>query len=258
MKLNRIVAAWLLIPVVLSGFALYDRWHTPLRDFPSMVLWAWERPERLEFLEQRRDVAVAYLTATLFLAGDTVIIRSRHQPLRVPPQIPLLAVIRVERDHQNRPTLSSLQRDQAVGSIVALIGHRKITGVQVDFEAAVSERNFYRQFITELRRRLPTQQSLSVTALASWCTDDIWMQGLPVDEVVPMAYSMGVDNGAIRRRLARQRDFGPSYCRSSIGVATDESLPWVPRGRRVYLFNAKPWTKQEFERMEREVSKWQR
>src|SRR5437667_1977445 len=80
-----------------------------MASFPKTILWAWERPERLSFINPKK-VGVAFLAQTLYLRGDTVTVRFRLQPLEVPPQTFLIAVVRIESDRLERPLLSSSQR----------------------------------------------------------------------------------------------------------------------------------------------------
>ena len=56
-----------------------------------------------------------------------------------------------------------------------------------------------------------------MTALASFCVGDRWLDGLPVDEVVPMIFRMGTDNERIRSFLAAGNDFQDPMCRTSYG-----------------------------------------
>src|SRR5262249_59556332 len=63
-----------------------------------------------------------------------------------------------------------------------------VSGVQVDFDAVESERPFYRDLLTRLRPKLPPTTSLSIPALASWCAADAWLDGLPIDEAVPLLF----------------------------------------------------------------------
>ncbi len=56
-------------------------------DKPSLVLWAWERPENLTFLAGRRT-AVAFLASTIRLEGGGAEVCPRRQPLRVRPETP--------------------------------------------------------------------------------------------------------------------------------------------------------------------------
>src|SRR6266508_4606932 len=53
-------------------------------QLPATILWAWERPERLDFIDVAR-VGVAFLAKTIYLRGDRVISRPRLQPLTLPP-----------------------------------------------------------------------------------------------------------------------------------------------------------------------------
>ena len=67
----------------------------PLPGFPRLVLWAWERPERLEFLNPR-SAGVAFLARTVSWNAGQITSRPRLQPLRVPPETALMAVVRLE------------------------------------------------------------------------------------------------------------------------------------------------------------------
>src|SRR6185295_20218925 len=63
--------------------------------FPHRILWAWERPEDLEFLDSRQ-FAVAFLAQTLVLKNDEVEYKPRRQPLKLKPDTKLIAVTRIE------------------------------------------------------------------------------------------------------------------------------------------------------------------
>src|SRR5437016_392162 len=89
------------------------------QHFPSVVLWAWERPEDLEFLDPHR-YAVAFLAQTLVLKGDEVVFTPRHQPLKVASKTELIAVSRVESQKTTgqRAALTPIQRERLVTLIV--------------------------------------------------------------------------------------------------------------------------------------------
>jgi hypothetical protein len=55
----------------------------PLSSFPHIILWAWERPEVLDFIDPDA-VGVAFLAGTLSLSDEHVSVRPRLQPLSVP------------------------------------------------------------------------------------------------------------------------------------------------------------------------------
>ncbi|HMB54606.1 MAG TPA: hypothetical protein VKU40_14915, partial [Thermoanaerobaculia bacterium] len=109
---------------------------------------------------------------------------------------------------------------------------------------------FYAELLTDLRSRLP-ETPISITALASWCLGDPWLEAAwpgppPIDDAVPMLFRMGVDEQRVRRHLASGGDFSSPLCRRSLGLATDEPQPPLPASwleeRRLYLFHPRPWS----------------
>lgn len=208
---------------------------------PRTVLWAWERPEDLTFLDTQ-EVGVAFLATTLALSGERVAERPRLQPLRISPGTSLVAVARIETDHAMRPLLSQSQRDETVRRLADLARRPGIAALQIDFDALKSEREFYRALLVDLRREMPGSMPLSITALASWCIDDDWLHDLPVDEAVPMLFRLGVDVRQVRGYLTAGGRFQNSLCKESAGISMDEPVPPVLDGRRLYVFNPRPWT----------------
>jgi hypothetical protein len=88
-----------------------------------------------------------------------------------------------------------------------------------------------------------------MTALASWCEADHWIDGLPVDEAVPMLFRMGHGERA-------PREFRPSLCKGSVGVSLDEPVTVPSRDARLYVFSPRAWTRADFETVTREVRGW--
>lgn len=225
-----------------------------LSMLPPVMLWAWERPERLDFIDPRA-VGVAFLAQTLHLSGPDVVIRPRLQPLRVPPGTTLMAVVRIDVDRLHPPALSLQQRESAAAAIADRRELPEIAALQIDFDAAVSQRSFYRDLLHDVRRHLSRDLPLSMTALASWCTHDAWLEGLPVDEVVPMVFRMGADQDRVRRYLDEE-DFRVAHCRQSLGVSTDEPLPSRRPLRRLYLFHPQSWSPDALTRILEEIGQW--
>jgi hypothetical protein len=223
----------------------------PLASSPCVFLWAWERPENLEFLDPR-DAGVAVLVKTLVLKGTRITVHPRMQPIELPPGITTIAVVRIETDAE--PPSASV-RDEAVRQILDLAS-RPAAGIQIDFDARASERDFYRELLAKVRRRLPPGKKLSITALASWCIYDDWMSDLSVDEAVPMLFRLGVDEAQVRRYLAGGSDFRAARTRFSLGISLDELPLKLPGGRRVYVFNPRPWTWESVDGALRYVRKW--
>ncbi len=223
-----------------------------MASFPRLILWSWERPDDLRFLDQR-SVGVAFLARSFTLRGDDVVVRPRMQPLRVPPGAMVIAVARIEADLSGAPALSSQQGSQLASGIAELARLPDIRAVQVDFDAKRSEREFYRAVLIDLRRRLPESMPLSITALASWCMGDNWLNGLPIDEAVPMLFEMGPDSHAIDRSLESGREFNAPACRSSVGLSANDALRGVGQRRRVYLFPYQSWKPSDVERIAKQL-----
>ena len=220
---------------------------------PPLVLWAWERPEDLRFLDPKQ-AGVAFLAGTVRVGRDGMSYRPRMQPLQVAPETRLVAVVRIER-------ASGAARDpetaKRVAAEIARAGNLPgVFAVQVDFDATVSEREFYRQVLVELRRKLPPSTPISITALTSWCIGDRWMSGLPIDEAVPMLFRMGAGQAEVTNRIRSGHDFREPICRTSLGVSLDEPWPKLPSGRRLYAFSPSPWTERSVQKLLEELQSW--
>ena len=214
---------------------------------PSKIIWAWERPEDLRFLDPK-EFGVAFLAQTIFLDGGDVIPKQRRQPLDVTPGTYIIAVTRIEtnKGSNNRPSLSDDQRRKVVSLIRNTIDLPDVKGVQIDFDAVVSERSFYRSMIKDLKSQVPPDMPLTMTSLASWCTGDAWFNDFPVDEAVPMAFQMGADEEKIKTFLRNGNDWNEPLCRGSYGLSVDDPLGvQLKPGRRVYYFKNSPWVKSD-------------
>jgi len=207
---------------------------------PHLMLWAWERPTDLRDLDAH--VGVAFLAQTLIVRNDGVGVVPRRNPLRVSPATPLVAVTRVESGEAGAATLGPPAIAAMATAIADTMTLPHVRGVQVDFDAAESERTVYRALIVAVRAALGPDVPLSLTALASWCAQDRWMDGLPVDEAVPMLFRMGPLNEPYAG-LARSTSAAAPECRGALGTSLDEPLRVRAAGRRVYVFSAAPWTR---------------
>jgi len=164
------------------------------------------------------------------------------QPLAVRAGSPIVAVARIETDRATPATLSPQQINDTAREISELGSLPNVFMIQVDFDATQSERSFYRSLLTELRAKLPESTLLSITALASWCKGDNWLDDLPIDEAVPMLFRMGVERNQFLSQLAAGEKFNATRCQGSVGISTDEPLPQLPVVQRVYVFNPASWT----------------
>jgi hypothetical protein len=223
--------------------------HGRMDALPRLTLWAWERPSDLRDIDPG-TTAVAYLALTVRVHGTAVAV-PRRQPLVIPvdSRLRMIPVVRVETAPD--AVLNDATANGAAQQIVSAVRPGG-AALQVDFDAKLSERAWYRIVLTEVRHRMPANLPLSITALASWCSDDRWMQGLPVDEAVPMYFRMeperwfapaGLDQFKIREPL----------CEGSVGVSTTERWPDWYRDQRVYVFSDRGWRVDSIGAVERRV-----
>ena len=221
----------------------------PLSTLPNMILWAWERPENLEFIDSKK-FGVAFLAQTIEINGAEVAVLPRRQPLKVTANTKLIAVTRIEtsRQSEKKAALTDPQLAEISLLILKTLELKNVSAIQIDFDAAVSEREFYRKLLTDLRQKLSKDVQLSMTALASFCIDDDWIKDLPVDEVVPMIFRLGADEKPVKTYLANGNDFKIPICQTSYGIAVDETIKAnFPNSRRVYFFNIRSWSEKDVE-----------
>ena len=239
--------------ILFCVLALLGCAREPSSPASTLVLWAWERPEDLRFAPASIEVAV--LVGFVEIAGDGIEARGRRFPLQVarPPET---AVVHVEISHRQPLRWTPALRSRLSAAVLHYARAFPARRVQIDFEVRASERQALLDLIADVRRGLPRGTALSMTALASWCDGEDWLNQVPADEIVPMLFRMERGGEAIERRLAAGGDFRNSRCRSALGVATDSPIGRAPPGRRVYLFNPRSWSEAEFERAGSLVGGW--
>lgn len=242
----------LCISLIFFTFACSKTAPKTNNEMPQKILWAWEREEDLRFLDVK-NFGVAFLAQTLFLETDETIYKPRRQPLKLAPETFLIAVTRIEtsKDNSKLAALSDEQQKKIVIYIKKTLELPNIKAVQIDFDALASERNFYRNLVYDLKKELPENFPLTITALASWCVGDAWIKDFPVDEAVPMAFDMGADDKKIREFLFRENDWNETLCRTSYGISIDEPLKvnFKPN-RRFYYFKSKAWKSEDLKIIE--------
>ena len=172
-------------------------------------------------------------------------VRPRQQPLKLPPGVPSIGVVRVDADAGF--AASEVQKLGIVQAASELPKKFPIKGVQIDFDATLSQRSFYTEVLKSVRDGLPKNVPLSITALASWCLDDPWIRDLPVDEAVPMLFQMGPDSSRVVAHLNAGGDFKVESCRHSAGISLGEPVWRLPRARRLFVFSPKGWGASAFE-----------
>lgn len=205
-----------------------------MNALPARTLWVWERSEDLSSLDPR-TTALATLDRTIVL-GRTATVITRRQSYVFPAGTTRIAVVRIEAPGEIGPDLEQ----PTAGLILNTLSGPPVAALQVDFDARQSQRVFYVGVLRNLRRRMPPDMPLSITALASWCSSDDWLGGLPIDEAVPMFFRMEPDRRDAPMELLRFRVREP-LCLGSIGISTREPHSASTDGKRVYIFPDRGW-----------------
>jgi hypothetical protein len=218
-----------------------------------LILWASERPEDLRFA--REDVEVAAQTEFVVLTGEGVFVRRRRFAL-LSARPPAIAVAHIQIDHHAPLAWTPAQRAAVAAAVLQLARSRAIRRVQVDFEVRRSEQSILLDLLNDVRRGLPRDVKLSMTALASWCDTETWLERAPVDEIVPMLFRLGQGGQRIKANLEAGGDFTEPRCREALAVSSDEPLRRAPAGRRVYLFSPRSWTAASYANVREEVAEW--
>jgi hypothetical protein len=239
--------------LVLLSLFLAGSCRPAAKPTSPLILWAWERPEDLRFAGAAAEVAVQ--TGFVEISGDGLQARGRRFPLKTSAP-PSTALVHVQIDHERPLLWTSLLRARTSAAILHYSAAIQARRVQLDFEVRASERRVLLDVIGDVRRGLPSGTLLSMTALASWCDTEGWLERAPVDEIVPMLFRMTTGGEALRKRLAAGGDFRNPRCRAALGVATDSPIARAPPGRRVYLFNPRSWTEADFEKARQGTEAW--
>jgi hypothetical protein len=238
----RLTLVLILLSITLSAC---QRSHPALRSLPAHMLWAWERVEDLRWLPP--EVGVAFVASSVTLEGSRTQVARRANPLYVRPDTRLMPVVHVDASWRNPPELNAAQQQAIVEQVLRVAQPYRV--VQLDFEVRRSQRPFLKAVLAELRRRLPPETALSMTALASWCMGDYWLDGIAADEIVPMLFRMGRDQQNIRQHLNHTGHFPRYNCQAAVGFASDEPVVPIAGGRR-YYFSAQPWRAAEWQRIQ--------
>jgi hypothetical protein len=208
----------------------------------DLHLWVWQRDEDLSFIDTD-SVSLALWIATITIDQRGIDVAARANSVIYPSEARMLAVVRLEI----APGFEAQALESISEVIGALVAPLAVDELQIDFDARVSQRDFYRRLIDTLRAQLPAH-SLSITALASWCYGDPWIADLPVAAAVPMYFRMGEDGGQISHYLSSGRQIPATICRDNAGHSLDEpEVPAAP-AQRIFVFSPEPWNEDLLER----------
>ena len=201
----------------------------------------------------RRKYAIAYLDRTILIT-DQIETVPRMQPLLIPQNAKIIAVVRIEAP-QARAKLDSHLNWQKKSQTKSwkLAEDNRSPHCRLTLTPPGHSGLSTASVIEETRRRMPAKMPLSITALASWCSRPSWLEGLPVDEAVPMLFRMGGDS-----RFAKQPgwNYEPTapQCSTSVGVSTDEAWPAITNNKRIYVFHPRAWNPVALENLEKLIT----
>jgi hypothetical protein len=213
------------------------RARSRMDSLPAHTLWTWERREDLSSIDPA-TTAVASLDRTVDLVGPSIHTTLQRNALRLPhdPRLQRITVVRLQT---HMPALTDATAQATADAVLlSLAGKSGTSALQIDFDAHESERNWYRALLKHVRQGMPADMPLSITALASWCSNDRWMTGLPIDEAVPMYFRM---EPGMRGAGASFLTVREPLCADAVGLSTREPWRGDVRGKRVYLFADGGW-----------------
>lgn len=233
--------------LLMSSFSL---WSSPQE--PSLVLWTWDRREDLSFIHPDRT-KVAALRATLKVSSQGQYwLESRHSPYSVPAHTQQIAVFRLEistKASVDADTLFKMTHD--IKSLSA-----STSEIQLDFDATQSQRPFYHHLIQALREL--GFKKISITALASWCAHERWLDTLNIDYAVPMVYNLGVDSIKLKNILLKNPSWKSLKCRGNFGLLPQDVEKLTPKmltSSKIFIFNPHKWDKTLYETLLRKMSR---
>ena len=245
-KSKKIIFNTKLWGLALLGIPLGTMWMADFPSSPKVFLWAWERPENFLFLEDS-TIGVALYAGSVELTDSHFQLRRRMQPIILHPYTPVVPVVRIDNLRKER-NIEDAEIQKISDFILEICTFKEVESCQIDFEPRVSEREVYRSILESVDKQLPRSISLSITSLVSYCDQNSWLEGLPVDEVVPMFYGLGADEEIIRNRLKNNSFVLAKVCQHAIGISTNKPVPPLKyiRGKNLYIFNPNSWDKNQF------------
>jgi hypothetical protein len=214
----------------------------------KIYVWAWERPEDLRFLSNiKNSNNVVYYAGGIVIKNGQLDIQPRINSLLIAQGARLTPVVRI--DNFDKSSVFTDQLLQKIENFIVTVCQRPdIVGCQVDFDARTSEYISYTKLLNSIKKRLPENVPLSITALVSWCDKFSWLNDTSINFAVPMFYRLGPDKERIQNDNVGSTFMKSPKCQSAVGLSTDEVFPnrKYIKGKDIYLFNPQSWTKENF------------
>lgn len=239
LKLLLVKAFWLCLALAGHSFsAQADSGKVDARDYHAFWMWAAVRPQPV--LKQA-DTLYLHQAEIITLRGQPVFQRrgTPYSAIKVPALWVSVRIATLEVSDQMIDNMIRLRENWIAAG-------NRVTGIQIDFDAASYQLDKYAAFLQRLRKKLPPDCQLSVTGLLDWAkTGSIAeLNRLPVDEVVIQTYQG-------RHTVSRYQDYLPVLMKLKIPfkVGLAQNGDWDPgwqkrlaaspyyRGEVVFLLN---------------------
>lgn len=244
-KLRHLSLIFIFSLMMICTSSIYAAYKAPSNLRPLM-LWTWEAPQDLRAINVE-TTGVALLILNIAFKKSQISYYLRQQPLYIPPNTYLTAIVHIGNPPKNVLLSTEIAQHWALRIKKAYL-QGSYTELQIDFDAVPSQQKFYRELLMTLRKELGEKTIISITALASWCTNDRWIlkANLPINYVVPMFFSLDI-NKARRNRFIKSFDSShlASYCQGPIGLTTsnDWDVP-IKTQRPIFIYHTGRWTKE--------------
>lgn len=222
---------------------------------PTLVLWVWDGAHDFSFLEQvdptGKRIEIAYLAAEMTLYDDRVGLAPRQRLLELDQERKLTAVVRVE-DVTTSLFRQRSRLEEAVDNITKVCTQKHVARCQIDFDARVSDRDWYVLLLENLREEFlayPHNIELSVTSLVSWCREPGWLDRLPTNHVVPMFFSYHDQDFAYQIQRNKDDIVLSPKCVPHVGVSLHEPAPptsYLRTADDIWIFNNGPWNQRTY------------
>ncbi|RYE06205.1 MAG: hypothetical protein EOP33_03130 [Rickettsiaceae bacterium] len=206
----------------------------------KIVLWSWERYEDLSYIDTL-TTAVAPLIATFIINDkEELYTKLRLNVYKIPLLTNVIPVFRIEMQSTN---LNNKTVHQLVTEIISLSKTGQL--IQLDFDVTLSQRNIYKEIINQL---VNYNREVSITALASLCTYDSWLDSLPIKFAVPMLYNIKDNDRGLKESkalFARLGHWRTKKCQGYIGILRSDIIE-VNSSHTLFIFNNSAWTKDHY------------
>jgi hypothetical protein len=214
------------------------------QSHPKLILWSWQRADDLSFIDD--NISIAPLVATIVVDTNGVSVDPRRNALKTPKNAKLIPVVRLEISPHIQ--VSDDHVNTIVRHIQSFVVSIKADNIQIDFDARKSQRLLYEQILKQLRTTMPNTQ-ISITALASWCVGDVWIDNLPITHAVPMLYNLGEHAHEFKRYFTKHQKWPSKKCQGHIGFEQNDIFTKPPKDWHVYVFNNKAWTANDLKKI---------